>query len=815
MENPKRPRALGILVLMLAGLGLWVASRGPERGGAAPEEQVAVRTPQTEPAEPADTQAPAPLTGGASGPAGVRSAMDEAAAAGRSELEIREEGGGTIGGARVVCVRDRSLVAAGTADADGQVSFPADSDEVDLFVAGAGRPVHRTATLLRPGFQVVHLPAGARVEGTVRDGAGQPVPDLRLSLRADQARPAWTLSFDLWEELGFSTPPLWLWTTTAADGSFSFRGLGESWSGSIGCRYEGRITEASSGTIVGDGAQLRLEQPTTGLMLRVEPAHFLRARLVEKATGLPADGVSVQLRIRFADRQNLLGASAETDEGGSFRVRVSSPQLESVALRLGEVPIRTFTASEIPRNLDLGEIRIDRLREVPFIVADIDGAPVSRGIGSIEEQQSEPTDAGGNGVVRNVPPGRRTMRVVAAGYVPHRVAVPETVSEPLPVTLEPGNRLEVRLRAGEGMEPDAFHVGVSCDAGVLRDPDQGILASRDHLAELAFTKQPTIRDERVVSLYGKANAQGVVVFQALEPGRPLRLQVLTWPREKVYHETTLPPLGPTEERVTEVDLSDGLHVFRGRVVDADGNPLVHAWIDLTGHGVQQLTGEDGTFSLTTPSTEATTLLVQKTGFAARYLHDYRIPLDGAPVEFRLHPERRVRVRVVDANGVAIAVARLFIQKEGFSITTQELGEGRFEITELDETPFTIVAEVAGRRYEQRHDPVIPEAEVVVPVHGSVRVAVEGTPLHEARGRFLVALRADLGEETIWIDRPFTWGSRHDVAFRFVYPAEYAASLHYFPSDEEKRSGAEESSRDLPTMVLVEAGAEAVLEIRVD
>ncbi|KAA3613405.1 MAG: carboxypeptidase regulatory-like domain-containing protein [Planctomycetota bacterium] len=741
--------------------------------------------------------------------------FDPAAGEGRVVLEFHQESAGPLGGIPCVLIRKDEILLADKTDSKGRISYSADSQMAEAYLAVPGRVVARIPVLLQPGHHRYQVSSGSSIAGRASLEDGAPAPKLRFSLAPDSPLYSWTLPDEAWQALGFSTPQRWLWATTLADGSFSFSGLPEDFLGTLHCPYAWRITYASSGKIIGKGSHLQFKRPDPALELRLQPAPFLKAKLVDAATDLPAVGVSLYLAIKYADRMQTTGAGVESDEDGQIAVRVDSEALANVTFKLGEIIVASFQQQDIPANLDLGTIRIRRLREVLFDLVDLDGNPIAGGKASVANQISQPTNQLGRGALRNVPMDATSMRIVADGFEPARVPIPANLAEPIRVVLRAANRLEIRILTKAGQGNHSLHVGIRCEQGILQDPDSGSRHHRDHIVHHGFTKAPDMKEGRCVAIFGKVAPDGTVIFRGLTPDHELQLQVLTFPREQIYYEENLAPLSPSENRVVEVDLRSRIRQFQGRVMDADGNPLIQAWVDLTGHGVQGLTDQDGKFSLTTLSQDPTTLLIQKTGFAALYLHNYLIPADGTPVEFHLNEERRVLIAVVDPNGTPVTDSKVLIQKEGFSITTRSMGAGKFEASELDDTPLVIVATVAGRRYRQPHDPVVSEATVIVPLHGSVRISLLGQQPDACMGRFLVSFYGEVEGEAISISESFTWQSRDKVIIPFIFPTEYQVSLNYFPSEQEAREGVQPWTRKNLLSAQVSPGKETVLRLPMD
>jgi len=187
------------------------------------------------------------------------------------------------------------------------------------------------------------------------------------------------------------------------------------------------------------------------------------------------------------------------------------------------------------------------------------------------------------------------------------------------------------------------------------------------------------------------------------------------------------------------------------------------------------------------------------------------PAGAEPVEFRLHPARRVTIEVVDEAGNPVPQAKVWIAQEGFTTNTHPIAGNRHVATSLTDNPFEIVTHLAGRVYRQEHSSQIPEARVVVPVHGSLVAIVSSAASDGLEGSLqLVLTPADTEPaEPVIETRPCAPNLR--ITMPAVHPGVYQASLQYEPSPEERAAGLETRSSD-PVQVTIEAGKESQLRL---
>ena len=133
------------------------------------------------------------------------------------------------------------------------------------------------------------------------------------------------------------------------------------------------------------------------------------------------------------------------------------------------------------------------------------------------------------------------------------------------------------------------------EEGVTASPVPDRSAQRAHVDEWALPPLDLWTAPEHTFLAAKVRpALGYAEFRGLVPGVSLELQVRGITGEAVYHQRTLAPLGPSEERELEVALGDGMRAFHGRVLDADGNALERATVQLGGQ-ILDWTDEEGRF----------------------------------------------------------------------------------------------------------------------------------------------------------------------------------------------------------------------------
>ena len=813
----------GVLALLavLDPFGWWRSAAGP----APIEPDAAGTTSQGSPASPGNAPAGArALT--AAGES--RQAVETEPEPGPAVLEIREQAGATVPGAKVFACLGEEIVWQRETGEDGLLEAAADSRQLSLVVAAAGRPLHQQALTLTPGRHLIELAAGERVAGVVLLASGGPAPDLELMLESD---PSSSQGLSVPKAVFGELEAAWkdlsvnpgnherLVGRTDSQGRFAFRGLPQGWRGELFFWYSCRIESASEGTPHFEPTYLLLDRATEDLQIVVALNPVLRGRVLDAASHIPESSVLLMARLVFEEQSFPLVAGDTSDDEGRFAITLRRTDIQQLALHVGTSPdapaFLELSKPEIPADFDLGDLLLPRLRDVRFLLQDGSGRPIAGGIATLAGVQSAPSGADGLGIVRNAPPEVRAMRVLTDGFLPATVDLPEPLPDPLMVVLEPATRLEVTLVVPSGCDLRGFSVSVQCDAGLFREqnPRQlGFSSAVDHVGRFGLRpfKEDPVRG--VLTVAALPDEKGVALFKALRPGHALILRVTGRLDKPLYFEKVLAPLGPTEVRREVVDLGSAWRLFRGRVLDSAGAPISGASLELGPLSCMAQTDAQGEFATSCPEARGT-LFVSHSGFATLVREDFVIPEDGAPVELRLMPERRVVITVVDTQGTPMPQAQVFAVHDGSMSPTAAMGQGRFEARGLSDLPFEITTHLAGRFYTQTHDPIAPEARVVVPLHS--RLVVEWTdPLEQAdhEGLYTFVLRAALSGEKIVLVEALRPGGQTRCIFPRVYPAEYQLTVRYDPSDEERAAGRKEEELIAALSVKVDAGPETVARL---
>ncbi len=736
---------------------------------------------------------------------------------GPAVFRLLDSDGRPVVDARILIARGDVLLLDKRTDAVGRVESAADGQAALLVVRLDTRPLQAHDVSLDEGLREISLFDGDSVAGRLvgEDGSGLD----GLTLRLDSDHPP---SFDADIPPAISTAlgahavrSGVAWTTTEEGGQFEFAGLSPTWSGGLGLPRGWRVVRTTAGQLEPHARGLHFEAPLVELLISLVPDRTLRGRVVSSRGGDPVGEASLSAMVRSPDSSDPEFLNTKTDEDGHFELRRRAVRISSLDLRLGAAfhdssSILRLDGEAIPEDGDLGDIAVEQIRHVSFVLQDSDGTPIPGGTAIAGGSRSQPTDAQGRSVLRFLSLSVKTMRVEADGYVPAEHGIPQVVVDPIVVILEPATRLEVHLTVPEGGNPGQFKVLVLRKEGVTACPVADQAEQRAHVGSWGYPPVSLMREPLGSFLVAAPDrASGLAVFMALEPHVPIELEVHGITGNMVYHEETLAPLGPAEHRRHEVSLADAVVAFRGRVLDQDGNSLARASLQLTNQ-ILGWTNDEGEFLCFVRDAPPGTLLVQHSACQTLYLEDYVIPTDGRPVEFLLSAPQRVEVEVVDTTGAPVPQAEVRVRHGRFTSNTHRLEGHRHVIRSAPGGTFRIVARLAGHEYTIEHDSSEPNARIEVPEHGSLvaRIASEATA--GRAGSFLIVLDLDDGSV------PFV-GSAHDaspdlaIEMPAILPGEYQASLHYEPTEDEAAAGrqAEESGSLSVTVV---AGERAELRI---
>ena len=820
----KRSASAAWILLVLLAIGLlllvdpmgWFAAADIGASPASPEVAAPPAVDETVVALDSDPDATATEPGGSI----ERKVVDPLLEEGIAAFRVLDWNGRHVTDAQVMIARGEDLRCDQRTDREGMAKVAADGEAAGLVVALVARPLEWFDVVLTAGRHDLTLTEGGRLRGRFETVGGGSPGKLHVSLDSDRPPTVIPHLPAVMEENVRAWVLRGAYATfdTDEEGGFDITGLPTDWSGTIRMRGGWKVVSTTHGEVGISRDGVRFTESAVDIVIRLGPRYTLYGRLVRREDGSPLDGAPLAARLRAPQARQPTSMGATTDEDGRFSFVSKEDQLSEFELRLGPwfpegVPLLRLDAESLPPDGDLGDVAVEDVRHVPFLLQDADAVPIARGAAVAAGVRSEPTGEDGRGVLRWVAQATRELVAEAPGFVPTAHGIPSVVADSLVVTLERANQLDVKLILPEGSKPEQFRVVLRGEGTITAGPVRDI---RDQLRHVALGRWAVPIGEFSSAppdtfLFGQPDPRtNAATFYALQPGVGIQLEVRGIAGDEVYHSELLAPLAPAEHRALEVTLRSGMLTFRGHVRDEEGRPLQLAFLHL-GYEILGTTDVEGAFEFSLAGPKTDTLLVQHETCTSLQLDDYVVPTDGRPVEFRLKPARPLTIEVVDENGAPVPEAEVHTQYGKYSTSTGRIGGSRHRVSAMPDGPFVIRVDLAGRHYNQDHDPSVSEARVVVPVHGSVVGIVDSASTTDRRGRFQFTLYPQGVEGARWVAESRDSGPDLRLEVPAVHPGTYRAVLSYTPSADEKAAGRERQSLEHGTVV-VEPGEETEVRL---
>ena len=662
-------------------------------------------------------------------------------------VRVADAGGHPFPGAIVVaCPEGGEAAERRTTGPSGDADFEPHAGAGFVLVKARSRmPELRQVARLTGELSVV-LGGGSRVSGIVLVDGAPARTGVRLSLHGAVPTTAAPPPAPIVEELGVAPWQVLCRTTTDAQGRFAFEGLAADWSGSLGMQHNHLLVPQAGQDTGYDGRRLLLAAPRTDLVVATTLLPTVSGRVVWDDTGEPVPAPEIDCWGEFADGNTTPLFGVLGDEQGRFaagfltgtlnlRDRWSDPArraaLTKAVLHVSAPGSDGRTAVELDEaRLQAGGEVVVRLRRAAithFLVIDAKGAPIA-GARVQCRRLSAPTGADGRGSFGEP---RSDYLVGARGYqvVPAVPRAPATGTgdDPLVYVLSPANRLVLRLRTPAGSVPAARHVELRAAQDLFaggrfqRELDRRLGASRADCSRSGKRMPDGSYLWRSSTATIQADARGEVLLHSLEPG--VRCTVVVEDAvgtELLAQELVLPALGTTRE--VDLLITAQPRPFRGRVTTHDGAPLAGANVSLhtgprDGHTryANTRSSADGTFVFDQVYTDAPVRVVARhQGFAPQQRDQIVPTAGGEEVVFRLPPARRVTVRVVDHQGMAVPVHATLAPGDDLHDPPQWTRPGESVFADLPPGVVTFVCSWEGRHFELKHDTAQEEAVFRVP-----------------------------------------------------------------------------------------------------
>lgn len=189
-------------------------------------------------------------------------------------------------------------------------------------------------------------------------------------------------------------------------------------------------------------------------------------------------------------------------------------------------------------------------------------------------------------------------------------------------------------------------------------------------------------------------------------------------------------LKPFEKIELNMRLSTPAADIQLLVQDMSGAPVIGARIRAGASSslrMRGVSGPGGWFTLHDYRHDAVDLTVAKEGFGALVRKSVPVPGFGDPITLTLPDELAVTVCLVDLDGrpvrqgwvSAFVAGEILLNKDLVGPAVRSADGDCHLVTGLPPRRITLVAEVAGRRFKQSHDPRVDHAVITIPAHASV------------------------------------------------------------------------------------------------
>jgi RNA polymerase sigma-70 factor (ECF subfamily) len=716
-------KAAAVAAVAIAGLVVWSLAGGD------PPKPVETGDARDGSGDASSQKAPARTTGrtaNATQETGDRSAATAAAESPSATLRIRvHRGDVACAAARVIVCRDGKVLATATTGADGIASASAAPGAADVVVLPDGAPGVRVAATL-PGDADVSVAPGASVAGLVRVDGAAPRAPVRVLLHIDgkfvdeAANPpvAWE---EAWEELSDSGAARdRIAAHTDAEGRFRFDG----------------ITAGTPASLSADGYVLAggphslddVRAPRGDVVLDLVRLPSLRGRVVEAGGASPV--VRATVMVAFDEEGDGQGSSENVvDADAHGRFEIPYPELASklLSLNVSAADGRGERDVEIPKPVppqwDLGDVALETMRAVEFLVQDDAGHPVAGAVAVVpgrKKTTGAPSDAQGRGHV-DLPAHDTPFRVGARGYEPVDASL--DAAAPVRVTLHAAARLVVSIDTGGDAIGGGMTLCLRAEtgmfAGAARELDEALVAAG------APSTQSTTFGPDGCTFAEFHLPSSVIILDGLRPDVTLHVALVdaigtvaaradVCLAAAVNTPIRLTPSLPPRPLGGIVRGPDGAPVAMAQVTVAEDPPATGA--DAAPGTVW--TGPDGRFGFDAVCAARVRVLVQARGFVPVALR--RGARDGGEVAVELARGRRLLVRVIDAGGEPVSQAAVSAVCPGLengkgsaaTVQADELGDGAYAVDGLPAADVEIVA-TAGEREGRVTVPASQSAEVVV------------------------------------------------------------------------------------------------------
>lgn len=367
-------------------------------------------------------------------------------------------------------------------------------------------------------------------------------------------------------------------------------------------------------------------------------------RVLDATTGQPVASAMIQVFTPGASRRAApWGAPFPVQADGTFELEAFVPGLNILTVEAEGYGLHEARGTPEGTMLDWGEIRLHRTQEMELRILGLEELGVEPGALVLSSVDSEPPlpagKVGSDGIAR--------YPIVAAGDYRVLVTHPNADWERIHLRLDPG--MEWRFELSLGGEKRLRVLALDADDNPVKDL-QVVVSGQEPDGLVLRSRLP--------------DTEGFATFAGLQADR-VQVLLVDFSGSTVLTRDVLLESGGR----TTVEVRLGERSARLRIVDAEGSPLVGAWVTIRSRDGVQIHAVDETDSegrAVLPGTPFGPVLVDvKHGAAGRRM-GVPIDLDDDEIEFVLQAQGPLEVRLLDGD---LPLAGVSVRMETSSGTT--------------------------------------------------------------------------------------------------------------------------------------------------
>lgn len=565
----------------------------------------------------------------------IRSALPDAssptapplAPAPQWRLNVLDERGSVVSGARVLVLESHGETWDASTDAEGAVHAQPDDGAADVFVAGVDRPLEAFQVARSAGVHSVSLTqAFAELAGLVTVNGARPAAPLALVF---EPRTAPFAARELPKPLRVKLEAAARMSCrTDEAGHFSVLGVPRDWSGTL------LIPRGHVARRVDPNAppqrKLAIDAPATGLLLELERLPHLVGRVVDESGNPAPAGTGLRAAIHWAKGRSIANTIAELDAGGRFEIALREARIDKAELALetasGQLAIERVQDElqlDARGDLDVGTLVLLARRALHVRVLGADGRALRTAKARILGESTW-SEAGEDGqcVVNTAAIGATTLSVIALEHWAQQLPVQLPTDEVVEVRLARSNRLELELVDPARAPLRDVVVRLASRGEPLFPESKSWWPDGEMIGVVRGSMRSGGQDVQDLPrgwLDLRPSPEGRIAIQGFSPAASIELAVLDV-RGRSLLEHNLAPLAADELRSVELVVTELLVELVGRVRDSAGQPIAGALVQIAredddSETVSTQSDSSGSYAFRGLSGERVTLEVSAQGFA--------------------------------------------------------------------------------------------------------------------------------------------------------------------------------------------------------